>query len=371
MRVFLYYPARRTPGGGHKQIRLLARNLRRLGQESFLLHEDAACDDSSFYEAGAPAAAFPLADAGRCLEKGDLLLLPEYRLDQTVALARDWPCRKAVYAQGGFLALLYRPRGGYERQGLEFMIGVSPYIVALGPAYLGLRAQRCFYVPYPVVRGPFAEPVRPFAEKRLVVCCMPRKLPAHVTRVRDVVRGRHPEVPWLEIDGCTEAEVARRLDENALFLSTQDGEGFGLPAIEAMARGCIVAGYAGCGDFPAPYARAENGLWARDRSVGGAIARVDTAIALARRGGPDRERLLAAAGRTLSGFTEERALAALEVVVGRVREREYPVAEASVPVRLGVRGHLQAWRTLLRAPGILRRGRDSGAEAPAAAPVRR
>ena len=42
------------------------------------------------------------------------------------------------------------------------------------------------------------------------------------------------------IDGATEAEVARRLKRAGFFLATAVGEQFGLPALEAMAAGCVV-----------------------------------------------------------------------------------------------------------------------------------
>jgi hypothetical protein len=357
MRVFLYYPARKTPGGGHKHLRLLAQNMRRLGVASFLLREDSSCTDDRFYGVEAPVSDFALQDAANHLTSEDLVLLPEYRLDELVHVSSGWSCRKSVYAQGGFLALLHRPRGGYYQHAIEFMIGVSPYIVALGSAYLGLPASRCFYVPYPVVRGPFAEACRPFEEKRLAISFMPRKLPHHVREVRERVEARCPQIPWVEIDGCPEREVALRLDENALFFSTQDGEGFGLPAIEAMARGALVTGYRGTGGFPAPYATPRNGLWAKDRSPRSAVRSVLTAVELASRPGPALDSVLTASRDTLKGFTEECALGALGEVLRSATSGEF--SRRRHGHRLGLRGHLQAWRCLLRAPAILRRSRQS------------
>jgi hypothetical protein len=348
MRVFHYYPFRRTPGGGHKQIRILADNMRKLGHRSYLLPESAAFDDDHFYTREVPRTAFTVGDANGQLRGDDLVLLPEYRLDETIEVARRWPCRKAVYAQGGFLALLYRPSGGYWQNGIEFMIGVAPYIVALGPRYLGMPSQRCFYVPYPVASGPFAGAAPAFGSKKLAVCYMPRKLPDHISRIRRELEASHPSVPWVEIDGLPEREVASRMEENAIFLSTQNGEGFGLPAAEAMSRGCVVAGYRGTGLFPAPYATRENGLWARDRSIPSAVRRLRRGIGLASRGGPELDRLLAAGRATLSGFTEARALEALKVVVAQVAAGDYHRARQRA-LRLGLLGHLQACRSLWHA----------------------
>jgi glycosyltransferase involved in cell wall biosynthesis len=47
------------------------------------------------------------------------------------------------------------------------------------------------------------------------------------------------------IDAVGEDDVARMLGESAIFLSTCQSEGFGLPPLEAAACGCIVIGYTG------------------------------------------------------------------------------------------------------------------------------
>jgi len=45
---------------------------------------------------------------------------------------------------------------------------------------------------------------------------------------------------YLTIDGCSEAQVAQVLKSSGIFLATSVGEDFGLPALEAMAAGCVV-----------------------------------------------------------------------------------------------------------------------------------
>jgi glycosyltransferase involved in cell wall biosynthesis len=51
----------------------------------------------------------------------------------------------------------------------------------------------------------------------------------------------------IPIDGMSEARVAETLRESLCFLALSSREGFGLPAAEAMACGCIVVGYTGHG----------------------------------------------------------------------------------------------------------------------------
>ncbi len=85
--------------------------------------------------------------------------------------------------------------------------------------------------------------------KRTIVAYMPRKRGHDSARVLDLLRLRGALNGWdvMAIDGCNEVEVAERLRSAKLFLSFAQEEGFGLPALEALACGCIVVGYHGYG----------------------------------------------------------------------------------------------------------------------------
>jgi len=334
-------------------MRLLAQNISRLGYECALLRVDPTWDDGGYYGIDVPYTAFAPDAAPRSLVSSDVVLLPEYRLDYFLDFARAWPGRKAVYAQGGFLALRDRPAKGYRANGIEFVIAVSPYIAALAPFYLGMGSGRTHYVPYPVVRGPFAAPAAAFETKRLAIAFMPRKLPDLIQKIRDRVQGRWPDVPWIEIDGVAEQEVVRRLDEAAIFLSTQNGEGFGLPAVEAMSRGCLVAGYPGSGLFPHPYANRRNGLWARDRSVRGAASQLLRAIDWVRMRDRRADSLSAEGHRTVERYTPTNAFEALRSALTFVMESG--IGEKRPPrYRLGLLGHFQALRALQVSRGLRR-----------------
>jgi glycosyltransferase involved in cell wall biosynthesis len=59
----------------------------------------------------------------------------------------------------------------------------------------------------------------------------------------DVVRRcmrRNGNLDFRGMDGLHEREVARRLQASGIYLATAEGEQFGLPALEAMAAGCLV-----------------------------------------------------------------------------------------------------------------------------------
>jgi hypothetical protein len=62
-------------------------------------------------------------------------------------------------------------------------------------------------------------------------------------RGADLAEHARQRCPWLEfvaIDGLDESATARCLHRSDYFLATSVGEWFGLPALEAMAAGCLV-----------------------------------------------------------------------------------------------------------------------------------
>ena len=69
-----------------------------------------------------------------------------------------------------------------------------------------------------------------------LVAYMPRR---GFPTVRECIRS-NPDLDFLPLDGLAEVEVGRRLKRAGVFLATALGEQFGLPAVEAMAAGCVV-----------------------------------------------------------------------------------------------------------------------------------
>ena len=97
---------------------------------------------------------------------------------------------------------------------------------------------------------------------------MPRKRREEVAMIRHLVGLMRPDlaaVPWVEIDAMTHEPIMEILATSAVFLSLQRFEGFGLPAIEAMAAGCLVAGFPGVAI--SDYAQPDNGWWAPDDDI--------------------------------------------------------------------------------------------------------
>jgi hypothetical protein len=110
-------------------------------------------------------------------------------------------------------------------------------------AFPELDAQRVFYS----VGGDEFHP--PAGAKEKQIAYLPRKRPGDVHAVLSILRARGALDGWklVEIQGMTRGRVAETLRRSALFLSSSDHEGFGLPPVEALACGCFVIGYTGFG----------------------------------------------------------------------------------------------------------------------------
>lgn len=114
------------------------------------------------------------------------------------------------------------------------------------------------------------DPIRfaPVKEKKRQIAFMPRKLPADAATIQVTFRRRYrrfADVPWVSIDQVSQAEAARVLNESSVFLSLSNRESLGLPPLEAMASGCLVAGYHG--DGGREYISDLNGWWAETGDV--------------------------------------------------------------------------------------------------------
>jgi Glycosyl transferases group 1 len=190
----------------------------------------------------------PSTDQVPALELGadDVLVLPEV-MPAVPESEADVP--KVIFDQNAYLTLA--PYGldadpgqlVYTRPEVRGVIVVSEdnrrYMETLFPE---LRVQRVHY-------GIDSELFAFSRGKKRQIAYMPRKNPLDVQQV--VVRlrltGRLEGWELAEISGRTERETAAILRESAVFLSFGHPEGFGLPAAEAMAAGCVVVGYHGYG----------------------------------------------------------------------------------------------------------------------------
>ncbi|GFM36546.1 glycosyltransferase family 1 protein [Desulfovibrio psychrotolerans] len=158
---------------------------------------------------------------------------------------------------------------------------------------------------------------------------MPRKNKALAVRIRETFEARRalqgkPPARWLEIHGMTRQGVADSLRSAHIFLSTGFPEGCPLPPLEALASGCILAGFSGMGGWD--YMRQAlppheggyvpwwplrevpwqgNALVAADADVPAAVNGLETAARWLETDAPQLAALRANAARTVSHYTLE------------------------------------------------------------------
>jgi hypothetical protein len=139
--------------------------------------------------------------------------------------------------------------------------------------------------------------------------------------------------------------VARIFRENSIFFAAHDHEACPNPGLEAMACGCLVAGYGGTGNFPHPYATATNGIWVPDRTIGAAAEALRAAVQVVREGGEKCNQYLEAGRQTAERFTKQVVLQALRELLAVVGSQAYDARQFKLR-GLGWRGKLYAYRLL-------------------------
>jgi hypothetical protein len=186
----------------------------------------------------------------------------------------------------------------YEELGVLAVAGMSntirDHLVSRG------IAREVHHVPPAVARYRGEIPKRAPA-----VVAMPRKMPRSMTLIRDGFRARHPrhrELGFAVLDGASHRRTLEWFHRGTVFLSLQRLEGFGLPALEAMAAGCLVVGFAGGAEYATP----ENGYWAPDGDIDAAIEALAEAADVAAAGGPALAARLEAGYATAAPYGEER-----------------------------------------------------------------
>jgi len=216
----------------------------------------------------------------------DVLVFPENHNGFLRRFA-SWPNHKVVFCQNQFM--VRRGLGG-QRDYADFGVRHVICPTELVAAFCRRRCpqQNILLAPYGI-DGQLFYPRRP---KGLHIAFAPRKRPAEAAFIRDLFQADNPSwapIPWVPVDKLSESEVARILGESLLYLSLARFEAFGLLALEALASGCVVAGFTGFGGRD--YATSGNGFWAGEDDCLDAVDQLSRATRLAVEGG-DRHRYL-------------------------------------------------------------------------------
>jgi glycosyltransferase involved in cell wall biosynthesis len=206
----------------------------------------------------------------------DIVVLPEgWRKPLNHFAAR--PCRKILHCQNPYYVYAgVDTVADYQKLGIEQAIVCSAYT---GRYLTELGFSAPIHVVRPALDRAFTQPASGPKERRMQIAFMPRKLGLESRYVQGLFKVRYPkfaDIPWVPISGMGLAAVADVLSESTVFAAFGHLEGLGLPPLEAMARGCVVAGFHGGGGLE--YAKKSNGFWAESGDLEGCAQAIADAV---------------------------------------------------------------------------------------------
>ena len=277
--------------GGTKLIFRMAETLRRLGYDA-VVYEQSKARPSWF------ASDTPVVGPETVRKSADqILVIPEDQVHVMEQVA-SWPQRKVVFCQSFFYAAF-----GLKKGATYDDFGVSHILCAGRANYDHCRHRHpkvsAFRVPISV------DPARFFPrKKREMIACIPRKRTLELPYLRDLFQFEYPkfrDIEWLEMKDKSEQEIATVLGEASVFLALHRLDSLPLTGIEALASGCVVAGFTGIGGRE--YATAKNGFWADEDDFPACIRQLAKAVRLSRESSARRKAYAAACARTAASYS--------------------------------------------------------------------
>ncbi len=232
----------------------------------------------------------PMIDLSDLAAGEDTLVLPENHHEMLAQLA-NWPNRKLVFCQNQFMAFR-----GLDGQGGYADFGVSG-IIAEGNHVADYCRRRFPSMPMTIVPVVIDHDLFHFqSQKRLQITFAPRKRPLEAAFIQDMFRAVNPDfrsIPWVEISGASEQQVAETLRNTAVYLSLCRFEAVPMTILEAFACGCLTAGFTGFG--ARQYTTTGNGFWAEEDNCIDCVDQLTRAVQLVTEGGPLYPAMLEAA----------------------------------------------------------------------------
>jgi len=242
------------------------------------------------------------------LNGDDLLVLPE-DVPEALGVAAGRANRTVIFCQSPFrLATVGLP--ALDR----FPAGRAPAFMVVGPMLRDL--VRRLYPAADVALVPcFADErmFRPCGPVGEAIVGSPRKRPGEAAAIRELfprLHPRHADRPWRMVEDAPEREVAAAFAASPLFLSLSRLESVGMTPLEAMASGCVCAGFLGVGGRE--WASEENGFWVDDDDCVAAADALARAADVVQSGGAELARRCEAGFETARAWSRARFLPLLE-----------------------------------------------------------
>ncbi len=230
---------------------------------------------------------------------GDLIRLDDVRSDDVLVFPENSADLLERYSASTQPKVMFCQNPYYVYQGLsrrrsyeEYGIGhvMCPSLTVMDFCRRRLPGLKAGYTPFYIDEGLFRCPPR----KKLQIACIPRKRPLEMQVVRDLFLFEYPQyaqLPWVVIENASEGLVARTMGESAVFLSLPRYEAHGMTTLEAMACGCVVAGFVGIFGG-SDSATARNGFWSPEDDALGCVQQLARAVQVASEQGAARRAMV-------------------------------------------------------------------------------
>ena len=184
-----------------------------------------------------------LADVGYELKPNDIVVSTEFSPYDGLKFQH---CKRMMFAQNWFWVgshLKTRDKGkSYRNLGYDYVISCGDYI---SQTIHMLQDEGCITVSNGIDENVFHSDDSERQENRIM--CLPRRNHHDILMIKKMVLSRFPSANFVEVDGVSEAEIAKEFRRSDIFLATGYPEGFSLPPLEALFSGCVVVGFAGRG----------------------------------------------------------------------------------------------------------------------------
>ncbi len=297
--VYYGFPTGRIQGG-MKMILRHVETLRDLGFDAVFATSPEAVMPEWLDHRAPVHRAFPV-------QRGDMLVIPEDAANALGQAMRRDPARTVVFTQNQYIF------GAFAVDALA-AFGTAPRFMAVGRILAGV-VGRAFPEAEIELVPCFADErlFRPAQDRRPDVAYVPKKRalePQVIAAYFKRLYPRHAARPWRAIADLREPQVAEALAESEIYLSLSRFESVGMATLEAMASGCVCAGFTGIGGRE--YATAANGFWVPEDDCEAAVDALARAADLVLTGGPPLARYREAAQDTARQWSYARFRAALE-----------------------------------------------------------
>src|SRR3569623_1282108 len=231
--VYLCWPPKEITGG----IKVAFQHVEMLGESGFdAIIATAEALRPDWLETSAGVIAY------EAIRNDDVLVFPENSSRFLSAFASGGQ-RKVVFCQSPWLA--HQGLGGrlsYAAYGVTRIMAPSLSTVQFcARRFPGLKVA---YIPFYIDAAKFSFQ----SAKALQIAVVPRKRMTEFGAIADLLRSLHPDcadVRWAPLHGVSEMQVAEAMKRSAVYLSLARLEARGMPLLEAMACGCVCAGFTG------------------------------------------------------------------------------------------------------------------------------